>query len=140
MKKVINGVLYNTETAKRIGSWDNGHYTTDFAYCSEDLYRSRSGRYFLHGDGGANSRYGKRIGNDLIGGEDIIPMALAEAVKWAEEHLDGDAYAAAFGEPEDGKVYKGFKLSYAAVRRLEEMQAERGGTLSAIVEALITGE
>ena len=32
MKKIINGKMYNTETAKEIGSWNNGRYRSDFYY------------------------------------------------------------------------------------------------------------
>ena len=32
MKKIINGRLYDTETAKLIGSWSNGFSSSDFHY------------------------------------------------------------------------------------------------------------
>ena len=30
MKKVIDGKVYNTETAEHIGNWSNGYYCNDF--------------------------------------------------------------------------------------------------------------
>jgi hypothetical protein len=101
MRKVINGRTYNTETSKLIGRWSNGHYTNDFAYCSEDLYKNTRGAYFLHGEGGGNSKYGVWHGNSGGPGEQIIPLTADGAQEWAEKHLDADDYEAEFGEPED---------------------------------------
>jgi len=102
MRKIINGRTYNTETSKRIGQWSNGHYTNDFAYCSEDLYKNTKGAYFLHGEGGAMSKYAARSGDNSGWGEEIIPMTAEEAQEWAEEH-DTDAYIAEFGTPEEAE-------------------------------------
>ena len=140
MKKIINSSLYDTEKAAKLGAWDSGHPVNDFNYFSEVLHKTKSGKYFLHGAGGGLSRYGEWVGNSGYGSEKIMPMTMTEAQKWAEEHLDGDEYIAIFGEPEDGKALRAFMLSNAAIRRLAELQAERGGSLSAVVEALIMGE
>lgn len=102
MKKIINGKMYNTETAKLIGSWDNGHYTSDFSYCSEELYLKKTGEFFLFGEGGAMSKYAKSCGDNSWGwGKSITPMSNDEARKWAEKHLEVNEYIAAFGEPEE---------------------------------------
>ena len=47
MKKIINGRLYNTDTAKLIGSWSNGLSSSDFHYCTEDIYQKQNGEYFF---------------------------------------------------------------------------------------------
>jgi hypothetical protein len=39
MKQIIEGKAYNTETAALIGSYDNGHYSSDFRQKSETLSR-----------------------------------------------------------------------------------------------------
>ena len=57
MRKIVDGVAYDTETAARVGGWDNGCYPDDFGYQSEDLYRKSNGEYFLYFEGGARSRY-----------------------------------------------------------------------------------
>ena len=31
MKKIINGILYNTETAKELAEWSNGLSSSDFS-------------------------------------------------------------------------------------------------------------
>ena len=101
MKQIINGKKYDTETAKKVGSWSNGYSYSDFSSCTEELYRKRTGEYFLYGIGGPMSRYSQSYGNTTSGGEKIIPMTEAEARKWAEEHLDGDEYEEIFGEVEE---------------------------------------
>ena len=51
MKKVINGALYDTKTAKLLGE-DSYSNPGDFHYWTEQLYRTKSGKYFLHGTDG----------------------------------------------------------------------------------------
>lgn len=96
MKKIINGRLYDTETAKMIGSWSNGLGSSDFHYCTEDLYQKKTGEYFLYGSGGAMSAYGKSYGGGWCWGNDIIPMTEKEAKVWAETHLTADEYMELF--------------------------------------------
>ena len=57
MKKVINGALYDTSTAKLLGE-DSYSNPGDFQHWVETLYRTKSGKYFLHGKGGAMTKYG----------------------------------------------------------------------------------
>lgn len=139
MKKVINKKLYNTETAERVGSWDNGHYTNDFAYCSEDLYRTKSGNFFLHGEGGPLSKYAQSSGNSTGWGEKIVPLTYDDAQEWAEKHLDGDDYINIFGEPEesDDKSALNVRISNVAYIKLKQTAAKQGITLAQAVENLI---
>jgi len=86
MKKLISGKLYNTETADVIGSWDNGIYGNDFRSCEETLYKTKKGAYFLHGEGGAMSKYSEPCGNNSVsGGSDISAMTAEEAFEWLQE-------------------------------------------------------
>lgn len=101
MRKVINGRTYNTETSKRIGSWDNGVYGNDFRSCEEDLYKNTKGAYFLVGSGGPLSKYSVSLGNSTSGTTELIPMTAEEAQAWAEEHLDAEDYEAEFGVQEE---------------------------------------
>lgn len=86
MKKVINGKMYNTETATRIASWDNGIYGNDFRRCEEDLYLSKKEQYFVAGSGGAMSSYAQSYGNSRGSGEDIKLLNKEEARNWCEEN------------------------------------------------------
>ena len=130
MKKVINGALYDTETAKLLGenSYSNPR---DFAHWRESLYRTKSGKYFLHGEGGAMTKYAVSVGqNEWSGGEKIIPLDLDSAQKWAEEHLDGDDYLAAFGEPEERTTVM---ISAATKARLSDIKAKTGKSFGDII-------
>lgn len=99
MKKIINGKKYDTETAQMVGVWDNNLMYNNFSYCAELLYRKHTGEFFLHGKGGAMSKYAVSCGdNSWRGGEKIIPLSEDEACKWAEEHLDWNEYEEIFGE------------------------------------------
>ena len=101
MKKIINGRMYNTDTAELVGEWDNGHSYTDFNYCKEALYRKKTGEYFLHGKGGARSRWCEWGGNCVCDGEGIIPLTITMAKEWAECNLSADEYEEIFGEVEE---------------------------------------
>lgn len=71
MKKVINGLLYNTDTAKEIGRIDN---KSIFNHKIEALYRKRTGEYFFYEK---NNRY-----------ELITPLETDEALEWIKEHVN----------------------------------------------------
>ena len=102
MRKVINRRLYDTDTAESIGDWENCCDRGNFHYCSETLYRKRTGELFLHGEGHGLSPYGKTYGDGMRGwGEAIVPLAEDDARDWVEEHLDADAYESLFGPVEE---------------------------------------
>lgn len=130
MKKVINGALYDTETAKLLGE-DSYSNPRDFRHWVEKLYRTKSGKYFLHGSGGPMTKYAVSVGlNEWSGGEKIIPLDLEAAQAWAEEHLDGDEYIRAFGEPEERTT---IMLSAATKARLSDIKAKTGKSFGDII-------
>lgn len=139
MKKVIKGKVYDTETAQKVGDWDNGYYTNDFQFCAETLYRKKTGGFFLHGEGHAMSIYASHSGNSSGWGEKIIPMTYTDAQEWAEKHLDGDEYIKIFGEPEeDGSTEAlNIRISSAKLAKLRQEAGKRGVSLVALVEELI---
>ncbi len=138
MKKVIEGKLYNTDTARLIGEWSNNLGGRELSFLSESLYRTKSGAYFIHGEGGPNTKYGQSVGNNSwSGGEKILPMSPASARKWAEEKLTAEEYIEVFGEPEEAsdtkedlKIY----ISAELKRRLELMREETRKSISQIIE------
>lgn len=139
MKKVINGKLYNTETARKCGEYEPTPYRSDFHWFCESLYQKKTGEFFLHGDGNAASPYSKSCGqNEWCGAEIIKPMSYTEALEWAEKHLTGDEYIAIFGEPEeDERAQLNLYLSAATVARLKKAAAEREQSVGALVEELV---
>lgn len=86
MRKIINGKRYDTETAQVVAKWCNGLSTTDFHRVDETLYRTKRGNWFIHGEGGAASRYSEPCGDMNGPGENIVPLTPEEALKWMENH------------------------------------------------------
>lgn len=130
MKKIINGKLYDTSTAKLIGgdSYNGSH--SDFDYWEETLYKKRTGEYFLHGEGGPRSRYSECLGDNSWGwGEAIIPLSFAKAREWAEEHMSADDYAGAFGMPDEGTDVLHVELPAPLMARIKNNAAERRQSL-----------
>ena len=142
MKKVINGSLYNTETALELGYVEPAGYNrNDFSYFRETLYRTKSGKYFLHGEGHGNSRYGEWRGNTGGWGEQIRPYTPEEARQWAEDNLTADEYSKAFGEPEeasDTKVPLNLSVSAEFKSLLMRLREETGKSISQIIEERFT--
>mgnify|MGYP000277156646 CR=1 FL=1 len=140
MRKIINKAVYNTATSKFIGSWEpNGYDRSNFSYFAETLYRTKSGKYFVHGEGHANSRYGVWHGNTGGWGEAIRPMSPGEAAEWAEEHLTADEYAAEFGEPEeagDSREALNTSVSAETKRKLEKLRSETGKSVSQLIDEM----
>ena len=139
MKKIIQGVLCDTSTAKYLGS---ASYLgdRDFAHWNEALYRTKSGKYFLYGEGGPSSRYAVTIGqNEWSGGEKIQLLSRETAMKWAEEYLDGDEYIAAFGNPEETEKAMSVILPLKTRERLEVLKRETGMTFSEIIARAVEG-
>lgn len=104
MKKIINNKAYDTETAQEVGTWDNGLFPNDFNYCSETLYRKRTGEYFLHGEGGALSAYAIIFGNNAKGGECIRPLDFETARAWAEQSLTAEEYEKYFEVADESRA------------------------------------
>jgi hypothetical protein len=99
MKKIINGRKYDTDTATEIYKWSNDYGMSNFNYEIEYLYIKKSGEYFIHGRGGAMSKYSKRSdGNCTCGGEDIIPLHGAEAFNWGSAKMPVEKFEDHFGE------------------------------------------
>lgn len=138
MKKVIDGKMYNTETAKKIAEWNNGLSCTDFYYCCEALYLTKSAAYFIHGEGGGNSRYGEWHGNSGGPGSQIVPLTRQEAMEWAEK-LTGDEYASIFGDPDDsdGRTVVTLSISIDSKSKLKIASENTGKSMSKIIDDLI---
>lgn len=137
MKKIIQGVLCDTSTAKHLGS---ASYlgSRDLAHWSEELYRTKSGKFFLYGEGGPSSRYAVTIGqNEWSGGEKIQLLSRETAMKWAEEYLDCDEYIAAFGNPEETEKAMSIILPLKTRERLEALKRGTGMTFSEIIAQAI---
>lgn len=140
MKKIINGKLYDTETAACVGSWSNNYSPRDFQSVQEDLHRKRTGEFFLYGEGGPASKYAVSVGgNSWSGGAKIIPLTVEQAREWAEQHLDADDYQEIFGEvtEDDSRTALSISLSASAAETARRAAAAAETSLSAYIESLI---
>jgi hypothetical protein len=99
MRAIINRSRYDTDRASSVVVWSNEVHTSDFNWVQETLYRTERGAYFLHGQGGALSKYRVPTGNNgTVSGEQIIPLTNEAAMDWLEskelvKHLEAE-----FGE------------------------------------------
>lgn len=93
MKKIIQGKLYNTETATECGYRKSKHSITDFNWFEETLYRKKTDEFFLCGEGNGASKYAH--------GRMIIPITLKEAKSWVESYLEVEDYIELFGDVEE---------------------------------------
>lgn len=137
MNKIIRGKRYDTETAKELAveSWS---YPNNFDWWQETLYQKRTGEFFLHGEGGANSKYAEAIEQNCWGsGEKIIPLSYEEAQEWAEKYLDADEYEKIFGKIQDGSTVISLSISNEANAKLKRMATEKGISASALVEKML---
>lgn len=139
MKKIINGRIYDTDTARDLGQ-DSHSHPGDFHYWHEVLYQKRTGEFFLWGEGGPMSHYARSIDqNSWSGGEKIMPLTAANARKWAEEHLDADDYESIFGLPseDDARVAWSLHVPADVDAKARAMAAEKGISLSALVVGIL---
>lgn len=86
MKKIIDGKVYNTETAEEIADWDNGFYGGDFEHYREELYKTKKGNWFLYKTGGPRSTMAVSVGaGSTAGSSDIEKYTEKEAVEWLKK-------------------------------------------------------
>ncbi len=101
MKRIVDGRMYNSETADLVGSLSRGG-TSDFQYERTGLYRTKRGQFFLAGEGGALSRWGRQAPfdrNGLIGGEGVLPLDPKDALDFAEKaDVDAELIAVYFDD------------------------------------------
>lgn len=140
MKKIIDGKLYNTDTATEIAYSFHGDSLRDFYHYSERLYKKRTGEYFLHGEGGPMSRYAVTISqNQWSGGEKLIPMTFEKAREWAEANMNADDYQDEFGEVDEGgeQITISVSLDEGTVTKAKRQAQMHGLTVSAYIAKLI---
>lgn len=140
MKKIISGKVYDTDTARELGSWANAGHWGDFGHMEETLYRKKTGEFFLHGEGGPATKYAEAVGqNEWSGGARIMPMSFAEARSWSEEHLEADVFEAIFGavSEDDSRIQVCYSLSAATVETIKRKAAELGISASAYIDKIV---
>ena len=139
MKKIIGGKRYDTSTAQLVGSYQHSN-RRDFHYYREELYRKKTGEFFLYGEGGPASRYSQQVElNTWRGGESIMPLTYKAAQEWAEENLNDDEYESIFGAVDESleAVTVTFSIPAAAAALVKREAEKTGKAQSAIITELI---
>jgi hypothetical protein len=139
MRKYYDGKVYDTERATLLAEFEHSYYS-QYDWYHEQLYRKRTGEYFLYGEGHAASpycTYSADGGRDP--GEKIRPMTYDEARAWAERNLDVDDYDRLFGVPEDDddKTQVLIRMQQSTQVMLKDAATKEGTSMSAIVERLV---
>ena len=98
MRTIINGRLYNTETAKEIFTNDI-HDVYGSWHIYETLYKKKTGEYFIQrdmvGDGDAIDEF------NWVMAHRFHPLTVDEARSWMEMYTGVDDYEQEFGLPEE---------------------------------------
>lgn len=98
MRKIISGARYDTDAAKKIAHWESDQDYTSLTHCTEELYRTKSGKWFIYGTGNAATVYAiRRRDGWTVPGEQIVPLSEEVAQKWVLEHLGEEQCDAIFG-------------------------------------------
>lgn len=107
MKKIVNGIRYDTGKALLIGKADNlgsgARTRTVMHFWEAWLYVfPKSEHYFLFGRGGSMSRFGQAAGRNTFGGagmfSDLIPLSKGEAYQWCFTYLGPEIAKSHFEE------------------------------------------
>lgn len=112
---------------------------SDYEHYEEMLYRTKAGVYFLHGEGGARTRYAAMARlNSWCVGQKIVPMAEEDAKAWVEKHLEAGTYENAFGGMgEDEPTTVTSYLPKSVLAALDAKKAEMGGSRSDVILAAL---
>lgn len=140
MKKIIGGKKYDTDTAKRVGSFESG-YIGDFEWRNEKLYQKATGEFFLAGEGGAKTRWASRTIDGYSSGEGILPLTLDEAREWAGKHLTQAEVEELFQIPKEegdsGKKIQSFSIAPKTINGLRYLAQNLGISRSEIIDQLV---
>ncbi len=98
MQQIINRKLYDTDKAEQIATHAPLTDKGNFHYLIETLYKTTDGEYFLHGDGGAATKWAEKIGRQRTPGEELQLLTDEEALDWCQENaIDTEILIKAFG-------------------------------------------
>ena len=138
MRQIIKNKVYDTSTARKMGTFRDPEDSSDFDYYEVSLYRKKTGEFFLHTRSGPRNEY-----REITGCSDwarIIPLTYDEAKAWAEIALTKERYESIFFGAVDeytGTEALTVQLPTALAIQLKR-QTDRSGQLikEAVAEAL----
>lgn len=111
MRKVINNKVYDTSTARYVGSSSN-----------TILYQKRTGEFFLYHVGG-----------------NIEPMSYDGAKAWTKDFLSSQKYVRYFGKPQedDTRIVISISIRKDTHAKLKQEAAKAGKTVSEYIDSLV---
>mgnify|MGYP002516666838 CR=1 FL=1 len=111
MRKVIKNKVYDTSTARYVGSSSN---TT--------LYQKRTGEFFLYYEVGS-----------------IEPMSYGGAKAWTKSFLSSEKYERYFGKPQedDARIVISISIRKDTHAKLKQEAAKAGKTVSEYIDSLV---
>lgn len=138
MKKIINGVLYNTATAEELAEWNNGLPSYDLDSEIEILYRKKNGQLFLYGRSAYDDFNKPWLDGTIC--EVIRPTTIDEAKYWAEKRIDADDYEKIFGKVSEGNdlVSITFQLEQADWDKFQRAAISEDLSVDELVKKTVT--
>ena len=139
MRKILKNKVYDTDTANYIGQYSYKPEDRLYGY-DEELYRKRTGEYFMYCDGGPGSRYSREYGNNSREGIALIePLTYDEAKEWAKEYLPAETYENEFGivDEDENVVAIHVQIPAALNDRLESERSKTDTSKAGIVIAAL---
>lgn len=135
MKTIIRNTRCDTTTAKLIGEARYGKTPEDSF--TEYLYRTKSGKYFIHAKGGALSRCaGRDATGKPIPGETIDIVTAKTAADWIMDNIGPveDYYLA---RDEGEREWATIKIPLSTKKTIEALKESTGKTVGQIVSEAI---
>lgn len=103
-KQIINGKMYNTDTAKCVAAWENGKFRNNCWYSGFALYQKKTGEFFIDSnrEGDYPSCFGESFNYDKEQTFNyIIPISVDEAKLCVERYCTAETYIKLFGDVEE---------------------------------------
>lgn len=142
MEEIINGRMYDTETAQKKGTWANTWNDNDYSQVIETLYQKKNGEYFLECIGGPNSTYGDYCRGQNWGRTFLKPISSDDAIQWAKNKLSTDEYEALLDKISEGSELKtmSVQLTTANWNKLHQLAEDQETSVSELISKAIEKE
>ena len=89
IRRIIDGKAYDTGTAIEVAEIaDFGNGPNDFRFESTSLYRTQKGAWFIAGEGGALTRWARKVTDGYSSGHGL-ELVTADEARELLEHVDG---------------------------------------------------
>lgn len=95
MRELIDGRSFDTDKAVMVAEWDNGLGTSDARFERVQVFRKKTGEFFLHGWGGTATSWRENFPRPMPDGrtwapEGIVPVTRERARELVEGRLGAD--------------------------------------------------